>query len=375
MGRIKKTEYGTFRAFYYENGKEHGKTFKTKALATTFLKGVEGDIVRGEYFDAERGKITFRAWSEQCLEEAYTLRQSSIETDERSLAHLLPILGDKAINCIDNEDIAKYLTIKLRTLKPATVSRHYKTLKWMMLKAVQRGRIRTNPCNKDTPGPKVPRTEMHFLDMGQLIALADELPERWGAWALVKGTCGPRWGEMIGLRRKRVDILRRKMEITHQRTWNRKTKMYEDGPPKSDFGLRTITIPAPVCDRLAAHIGKFTDDDPDAMVFTNSVGKTPAGSSFTSQIFKLALVRAGLPRAVRIHDLRHTAAALAIKAKAHPKAIQARMGHSSITVTLDTYGHLYPEVDEELAVDLGNMFTTTLSNGLIVSTSAIENVA
>lgn len=64
--------------------------------------------------------------------------------------------------------------------------------------------------------------------------------------------------------------------------------------------------------------------------------------------FKPAIRRAGLPEHTRFHDLRHTCAALLIALGAHPKAIQERLGHSSITVTLDRYGHLFPSINEAL---------------------------
>ena len=79
------------------------------------------------------------------------------------------------------------------------------------------------------------------------------------------------------------------------------------------------------------------------------------GSSFTGQIFKPALRKAGIDDKARIHDLRHTAVALAIAAGAHPKAIQTRMGHASISVTLDRYGHLFPEIDERIAEGLNRL--------------------
>ncbi len=64
---------------------------------------------------------------------------------------------------------------------------------------------------------------------------------------------------------------------------------------------------------------------------------------------------AGLPERTRFHDLRHTCAALCIALGAHPKAIQERLGHSSITVTLDRYGHLFPKLDETLTTRLDEM--------------------
>jgi integrase len=66
------------------------------------------------------------------------------------------------------------------------------------------------------------------------------------------------------------------------------------------------------------------------------------------RIIRPAITGADLPRRLRLHDLRHRSAALLISLGAHPKAIQERLGHSSITVTLDVYGHLFPSVDEAL---------------------------
>ena len=82
-------------------------------------------------------------------------------------------------------------------------------------------------------------------------------------------------------------------------------------------------------------------------------------SSFLTNHFGPARRAAGLT--CRFHDLRHTSVALAIAGGAHPKAIQARMGHSSIAVTLDRYGHLFPELDEAIARSFGDELTATRS--------------
>jgi integrase len=80
-------------------------------------------------------------------------------------------------------------------------------------------------------------------------------------------------------------------------------------------------------------------------------------SSFGQHYFHPALRTVGL--ACRFHDLRHTSVALAIAEGAHPKAIQTRMGHSSIKVTLDRYGHLFPELDEAIATGFGEPLAAT----------------
>ena len=87
-------------------------------------------------------------------------------------------------------------------------------------------------------------------------------------------------------------------------------------------------------------------------MFPNTAGHPLVEASYMSNIWRPALAQAGIAPA-RFHDLRHTAVALAIAEGAHPKAIQTRMGHSSINVTLDRYGHLFPELDESLALSFG----------------------
>jgi integrase len=84
-------------------------------------------------------------------------------------------------------------------------------------------------------------------------------------------------------------------------------------------------------------------------VFTAARGGPLRHNNFYQRIFCPALGRAGLPAQVRFHDLRHTCAALLIAQGAHPKAIQAHLGHRSIQVTMDRYGHLFPDALEQLA--------------------------
>ncbi len=90
-------------------------------------------------------------------------------------------------------------------------------------------------------------------------------------------------------------------------------------------------------------------------MFVSPEGGTLNHKNFYRRHFKPAIAAAGLPPQTRFHDLRHTCAALCIALGAHPKAIQERLGHSSITVTLDRYGHLFPKLDETLTARLGDL--------------------
>lgn len=106
---------------------------------------------------------------------------------------------------------------------------------------------------------------------------------------------------------------------------------------------------------LDDHLERFAQPGNDGLVFPNAAGKPISASSFQTAYFTKARQAAGV--SCRFHDLRHTSVALAIAAGAHPKAIQARMGHTSINVTLDRYGHLFPELDEAIAEAFDREFT------------------
>ena len=117
------------------------------------------------------------------------------------------------------------------------------------------------------------------------------------------------------------------------------------GPPKTRASRRIVGLPLAVVDELAAHLA--TPAPPDAFVFTAPKGGPLRVIAFRARIWRPATRTAGLD-GLRIHDLRHTAVALWIAAGANPKEVAARAGHTSVSFTLDRYGHLYPESDAAL---------------------------
>ncbi len=130
--------------------------------------------------------------------------------------------------------------------------------------------------------------------------------------------------------------------------------------PKTKAGKRTINLPAFLCEMLRVQIEDRAQPGPDGLVFVNTRGNTPHLSSFSSQTWRKARGRVGRPDLVW-HDLRHTVVALAIANGAHPKEIQEMMGHSSIVVTLDIYGHLFPALGESLADGLDATYQAALA--------------
>ena len=110
------------------------------------------------------------------------------------------------------------------------------------------------------------------------------------------------------------------------------------GTPKSHLA-RTVPLPRFLAAELAASVqGK----NPDGLVFTTVSGSVVRSANWRQKVFLPARKQAGISDRFRIHDLRHTAAALMIQAGYPPKMLQEILGHASITTTLDLYGHLYP---------------------------------
>jgi integrase len=122
--------------------------------------------------------------------------------------------------------------------------------------------------------------------------------------------------------------------------------------PTKNHTTRTVSLPKFLREMLNEHLSSHLPggDGPDALVFPGPLGGPLRHNNFYRRHFKKA-VKAALPadkHGLRFHDLRHTCASLLIAAGAHPKAIQERLGHSSIQITMDRYGHLLPSVDAAL---------------------------
>lgn len=347
----------------WRDGQKHrSKSFRRKVDADDFEKEILTDLRRGDYVAPSAGAITLAAWCEEWLDGAHHLKPRSLAIYRAALAHILPELGALPLSKITGTDIDRYLKARLDAgAAPSTVHREYRTLKTAYRRAIKARRLTRSPV-EDATEPRLDGDEMIFLDVDQLERLAQSFDARWRTWVLVTGWGGLRWGETVGLQVRSVDVARNRIRV--QRQMNDQGGIEE---PKA-HSRRWVNLPATVMAALAAHIeGKGPED----LVWTMPGGGYLRHRNFVGHIeregdedrkrrpargwFKPAAQAAGLPAELRPHDLRHTAVALAIRAGAHPKAIQQRMGHKSIRVTLDTYGHLYDDMDEAVAVALDEM--------------------
>lgn len=177
-------------------------------------------------------------------------------------------------------------------------------------------------------------------------------------WVYFAAYTGLRWSEMLGLRRADIDLAHGRVRVERQ-VIEVQSRFVECGPLKTAASRRSVTLPPFLIEMLEQQLTERAQPGSEGHVFVNTARHTPHVSSFTGQTWAAARRRAGLD-GIRWHDLRHTAVALAIEQGAHAKAIQERMGHATVKVTLDRYGHILPSIEERVAGGLEDAYRSAL---------------
>jgi integrase len=209
--------------------------------------------------------------------------------------------------------------------------------------------------------------EMRFLTVPEIDTLAESMAARYKALVLVAAFGGLRIGELAGLRRGRVDILRDRIEVAEISV--EVDGHLHFGPPKSRAGRRSVTLPRSVMRVLNDHLAEFTDDHAEAFVFTGPEGGPLRVPLWRQRFWKPAVEAAGLAP-LTPHDLRHTAVALWIASGANVLEVCRRAGHTSASFTLDRYGHLFPEADTAVADRLDALIAAVAENAVSTVTKA-----
>lgn len=300
----------------------------------------------------QQTKVTFNDFSKTWLEtyaEGRVRASTHLRYKQLLQVHLLPYFADFNLNTIHAEDVQKYLSVKLKEGKvsPTTINRTRTLLREMFKHAIQWEYLRENPAQYVAP-LRIHRREMNFLNHSEIELFLNVIPHDHYALFLMLILTGMRLGEALGAKWSNLD-LNRKQYFVRESLYRRKFV-----EPKSETSRRAIDLPPALLQTLMSHRAEQNKQrlqlggDWQDLIFTNIVGKPVDSGNLTARIFKPALRRAGI-REIRIHDLRHTNAALRIQAGEHPKRIQRQLGHASIKVTLDTYGHLMEETNPEAA--------------------------
>jgi integrase len=207
----------------------------------------------------------------------------------------------------------------------ATRAKAYRLLARILGAAVEARYIAANPCViRRAASDGAP--EMRIATVDQVVAIASRVPARYRALILVAAFGGLRWGELAGLRRKRVDLERSRVTVAEQHL--EVNGAVSVGPPKSAAGRRTVTLPAVVVEALAEHLARYTARSPEAFVLLSSQGTHLRRSNFNRRVWQPATRAAGV-EGLRVHDLRHTAGTLATAAGGSLREVMDRLGHST----------------------------------------------
>jgi integrase len=225
-------------------------------------------------------------------------------------------------------------------LAPSSVRQAYRVLSLILEHAVRAGRLPRNPAGGASL-PKARPKDKRFLSHAEVQALAAAAGDYRLVVEMLAFT-GLRFGELAALRVGRVDPLRRRMEIAESVTEVNGATVF--GTPKTHH-RRSVPIPRSLIDELTRVVAGRAPGD---LVFGSPEGGVLRVGNFRQRVFDRAAREAGLT-GLTPHDLRHTAASLAVSSGANVKAVQRLLGHASAAMTLDVYASLFDDDLDALA--------------------------
>lgn len=354
MAHIRRTDSGGWQVRYRDPaGRERARNFRRKADAERFSVTVETDKIRGMWADPRLARITVSEWLPTWQASRVHLRPSTRALSESLLRnHVLPYFGDRRLGSVTPTDVQGFVAhLEEKGLAPSTVRQCYLLVAGLFSSALDSDIIVRSPC-RGIHLPSDSKREMRFLTADEVSNLATVIDERYRALALTAAYTGCRFGELAGLKTQRLDLLRRSLTVAVSLSEVRgQVKL---APPKTAAARRQLALPKFLTEELNHHLATCPPSA-EGFVFT-----APEGGPLLRRNFRrrewLPAVRRSVGEPMRFHDLRHTHAAMLIAQGEHPKVIQNRLGHSSIKVTLDTYGHLFEGLDEAAAERLNDAF-------------------
>jgi integrase len=259
--------------------------------------------------------------------------------------HLEPTFGAVNVADISPPFVRRWRAEKLAAgTGPTTVAKAYALLRAILGTAVADQMIRRNPCT--IKGASTVHTpERPTATVQEVYALADAIQPRYRALVLMAGFLGLRWGELIGLHRRDVDLdngaVRVRRAVAELNNGQREIKA-----PKSAAGKRTVAIPSAIIPDIRVHLGVYAEHGADGRVFIGAKKATPRRNHF-NRLWRKACSDAGI-KGLHFHDLRHTGNTLAASTGASTRELMSRMGHSTARAAL-IYQHASVDRDRLIA--------------------------
>lgn len=329
--------------------------FEKKTDAERHDAAMRADVSRGVYVDPTAGKTTVKAYGQQ-WRATVLHRDSTAERVERAFRlHIDPILGGRMLSAVRPSHLQAWVKDRDGVLDPSTLRVTYSYLVSMFGTALRDRIVGMSPCI-GIRLPEIPRKDLYIPPVDLVHGVAEEVQRRYRALVYTAAGTGVRQGEAWGLELEHVDFLRREMHITQQ------LKSVSGRLPflaqvKTPTSARTLELGTVLTEELARHLELFPpveveiDDETNPrrpvrrkakLIFLNGIGRPIVRGSW-SHVWVPAVERAGLPKRFGFHGLRHYFATLLIHSGASVKTVQMALGHSTPTITLNTYIGLWPE--------------------------------
>ncbi|MDC8982154.1 site-specific integrase [Mycobacterium marinum] len=343
-----------WRARYVDSdGREIAKGFSRKVDAQKWLDSVTSTIVTGTYIAPGAGNVTVGAMREQWLGTFGHLKATTKAARESAwITHVRDVWDTKQLCEVQTSAVRAWVNdLAAQGTSAATIETALGVLRMILGLAVEDRRIARNPCD----GVKAPPREHSrraYLTHEQVDELAAALA-RDGLVVRFLAYTGLRYGEMAALTVADFDMLRRRIHVRRSVT-EVKGKLVWSTPKNHE--RRSVPFPRFLGEDLARRMaGKGRED----LVFAAPGGGVLRIATFRTRVFNPAVAKLrgigddGKPTTEwprpTMHDLRHSAASLAISAGANVKAVQTMLGHKSAALTLDTYADLFPDDLEAVA--------------------------
>lgn len=334
------------------DGKKRSMVHSTRTDAKNWAADREAEVRGGTWVDPRSGTFTVAAYADRWLR---TYRQSRGRADqvERTLRrHILPTLGHVPMRTLTPRVLQAWVNDLTDTgAAPTSVRNYAATLASILNAAVDDDVLTRSPFRKVTL-PALDIDQRRFLEPEEADRLIQEIPDRYKALIILALASGARWGELVGLRRHRYDW--RKGTITITETLRELNGAFTTGPPKTRRSQRVIPLPSHAVAALNDHLVAY-DVAADALIFTTPQGTPLSRANFRARVFAPACARARI-HGLRFHDLRHSSASWLLGDGIPIVLVSQRLGHASVSMTLNVYAHTMPASEDRLLAVLDGCF-------------------
>jgi integrase len=341
----------------------------TKKDAIAYLSKTLTEISAGTFVEASPDTVEdyLKKWLETAAKPR--LRENTYREYEGLIErYVKPKLGPMRLCDLHPLNIQKfYAGLTAQNLSPRTVRFTHSVLTSAFKQAVRWRMITHNPCDS-AELPRKASAEMQSLTPKEAARFLKEAEsDRWSALFVLALATGLRPSEYLGLKWSDVDLDRGVINVQRSLHWRSyKTGDWYFGEPKTPRSRRRIPLPASAVRALVEHRRHQAEErlkaGPDYknldLVFATVEGHPLIRLNIVQKHFKPILERAMLPPTVRLYDLRHSCATLLLAANENPKVVSERLGHASITLTMDTYSHVMPDMQQGASDKLEQMLFT-----------------